>query len=73
LNINDKFVHPFGQGWRERNRVEEYLRLIFDAADRDDDLAWKQLKDELDFEQLQFIWKLLASHTRTKLKKLEEL
>ena len=62
--------HPFGQGYKDRNRVEEYLRQIFTAVDNDDGMALQQLYEEMDLEQTVFINGLLASHTRAKIKEL---
>ena len=62
--------HPFGQGYKDRNRVEEYLRQIFTAVDNDDGMALQQLYEEMDLEQTVFINGLLASYTRRKIKEL---
>lgn len=66
----EKWVHPFGQGYQNRNQVEAYLRLIFASVDNDDGPGLKELFDEMDIKQHDFIWQLLASHTRAKIKSL---
>jgi len=76
LNINEtKWIHPFGNSYKDRNFVEKYLREIFQAADDNDGLRWKQIRDEIEanygMEGFNYIWHLLASYTRSKLKELE--
>jgi hypothetical protein len=66
----EKWQHPFGRDYRGRNQVEAYLRLIFASVDNDDGPGLKELFDEMDKRQHEFIWRLLASHTRAKIKSL---
>lgn len=70
MQIKDKWTHPFGNGYQNRNQVEAYLRAIFIATDNDDGLGLQELFDELTLEQYNYIWFLLASHTRRKIKDL---
>ena len=75
MNVNE-YKHPFGQGWQERNKVEEYVREALRAYDDRDGLRWIQTKEEIlsnyGQEGLDYIWRILASYTRSTLKKLED-
>ena len=70
MKIRQMYEHPFGQGYRDRNRVEQYLRAIFIAVDNEDGLALEELFEELTLEQWTYLNGLLASYTRKKIKEL---
>lgn len=68
-----EYLNPFQEkkgDYIGKNRIEQYLRLIFHYVDANDGWGLKEIFDELNYEQYQYIWFLLASYTRTKIKKL---
>ncbi len=65
-----EWKHPFGEGYQNRNMVEKYLREIFASVDDEDVDGLKELFEELSIEQHLFLNNLLASYTRSNIKRM---
>jgi len=62
-------TRPWGYGYLEKNKFQEYYLAIIQCAEDEDWVYFEQLRDELDQEQWLDLWPRLASYTRTKITK----
>lgn len=69
----NKYIHPFGASWRERNLFQEYYFPMVECIENDDKIGFDQLKNELlememGQEKYVYVWRHIASYTRSKTK-----